>query len=1118
MKSLLVLTEPDRSVNMSGNHPAEIPSMFSEQLNLPPSGDFMPHGMCLLWNADLLWLHVVSDLLIAASYYSIPAALAYFALKRKDLEFRWIFLLFAVFIVACGTTHLMGVWTIWQPDYLADGLVKLVTAVTSVSTAILLWPLIPQALGLTSPAVLRQANAKLQEEVALRLRSEAALRESEERWKFALEGAGEGVWDYNLLTGAVVYSKRYKAMYGLVEDENGKVSHEWRDCVHPEDMPRVLANLRAYLDGKAPAFATEYRMLCRDGNYKWILDRAILISRTEDGKPLRMIGTHADITDRKALEKQLIAEILDSSPEATLLVGADGLIKFANGVVPRVLGYSQTELVGSNIDVLVPAQLRTAHAQMRGDYMHAPLPRSMGLNRQLTATRKDGGDIPVEVSLSPIAMDNQTFIIATVVDISARMRSEAAIKAANELNRQIIESAQEGIIVYDLDGRFSIWNPFMESITGVGRQDCLGKLPIEVFSFLLETGIPDGIRRALAGETVKNPPFRWSAPQTGRSGWASSVQAPLYGSDEQIIGVIETVSDITEMQLAATVYKAIGEAIMVADADNRIVAVNPAFTRLTGYSEAEAVGQTTKLLKSGRQDQAFYRDMWLALEKTGHWQGEIHNRRKNGEVYLEWLAISTIYDEQGHVLQHVAMFSDITDQKRAEQIIWQQANFDPLTGLPNRRMFYDRLDMDIKKANRTGLPLALMFLDLDRFKIINDTLGHDVGDMLLKEAAQRLSGCVREIDTVARLGGDEFTVILGEMSTPGTLERIAQDILGKLAEPFRLGNEINYVSASLGITFYPGDAGSIDELLKNADQAMYAAKSRGGNRYSYFTHSMQEAAQARMRLTNDMRGALAGRQFQVYYQPIVELASGAIRKAEALLRWRHPTRGLVDPADFIPIAEENGLIVEIGNWVFRQAAHQAASWRAAYHPEFQISVNKSPVQFHNEKGIHAPWFEYLQTLDLPGQSIVVEITEGLLLDIGAVVSRQLLAFRDAGIQVAIDDFGTGYSALSYLKKFDIDYLKIDQSFVCNLAPYSHDMILCEAIIVMAHKLGMKVIAEGVETEEQRALLVAAGCDYAQGYLFARPMPARDFEELLVVDIGTGAGKATRKSPRPPGEG
>ncbi|GBG15144.1 PAS domain S-box protein [Novimethylophilus kurashikiensis] len=442
-----------------------------------------------------------------------------------------------------------------------------------------------------------------------------------------------------------------------------------------------------------------------------------------------------------------------------------------------------------------------------------------------------------------------------------------------------------------------------------------------------------------------------------------------------------------------------------------------------------------------------------------------------------------------------SIIEDITQRRESEELIWKQANFDPLTGLPNRRMFHDRLEQELKKSHRSSTRMALMFLDLDHFKEVNDTLGHAMGDVLLKESAERLVHCVRESDTVARLGGDEFTVILSELDDAEAVERVAQNMLRRLSEPYLLGDEMAYVSVSIGVTLYPEDAGDIETLLKNADQAMYAAKRLGRNRCSYFTPSMQEAAQARMRLAVDLRAALAQQQFRVLYQPIVDLATGDVHKAEALLRWEHPTLGLVSPEKFIPLAEETGMIGEIGHWVFRQAANQVQHWRK-FREDFQISVNKSPAQFMSEDRVHDTWFDYLRELQLEGNSVVVEITEGLLLDASPAITNKLLGFRDAGMQVAIDDFGTGYSSLAYLKKFDIDYLKIDRAFIRNLAPNSDDMALCEAIIVMAHKLGIQVIAEGIETEAQRDLLAAAGCDYGQGYLFSRPIAAEAFEQLF----------------------
>ncbi len=475
---------------------------------------------------------------------------------------------------------------------------------------------------------------------------------------------------------------------------------------------------------------------------------------------------------------------------------------------------------------------------------------------------------------------------------------------------------------------------------------------------------------------------------------------------------------------------------------------------------------------------------------------EVRTQCTDGSMRWMRVRFKSLIDEHGRKFKLTGVSQDITEKKRSEETIWQQANFDPLTRLPNRRMFQDRLEHEIKKSHRDRVPLALMFIDLDKFKEVNDTLGHDKGDLLLVEAARRITGCVRESDSVSRLGGDEFTVILPELGDTNSIERIAQAIIQTLVAPFHLGEDIAFVSASIGITLYPNDASNLEALMSNADQAMYASKSAGRNRFSYFTHSMQDAALNRMRLINDLRGALSGNQFRLHYHPIVELASGNIHKAEALIRWQHPERGLINPAEFIMLAEESGMIVEIGDWVFREAVQQVQRLRAVHHPEFQISVNKSPVQFHNDQRHFPEWLPYLQRLGLPGQCITIEITEGVLLDATDNVRDKLLDLRDAGIQVALDDFGTGYSSLSYLKKFDIDYLKIDRSFVRNLTATSDDMALCEAIIVMAHKLGLKVIAEGIETATQRHLLAAAGCDYGQGHLFSPPLPSPEFEALL----------------------
>jgi len=675
---------------------------------------------------------------------------------------------------------------------------------------------------------------------------------------------------------------------------------------------------------------------------------------------------------------------------------------------------------------------------------------------------------------------------------------------ANKLNQQILASAQEGIIVYDTEGRLQVWNLFMESITGFSKDACLGRKLGEIFPFLKGTVVLDGLERALQGKTVRNNSYPWILPRTGRSGWSYSVQAPLRRDDGQIVGVIETVSDITELkraeeavQLAALVFENSSEGMIVTDSNGTIISVNPAFTALTGYKSSEVIGKNPSILRSGRQDRAFYQAMWHSLTTTGHWEGEIWNRHKNGEIYAEWLAINTIRNADGSAHRRVALFLDITERKLSEELIWRQANFCSLTGLPNRRMFRDRLDQAIKKSDRASAPMALMFIDLDRFKEVNDSLGHEIGDVLLKEAAQRLVGCVRETDTVARLGGDEFTIIIDELHDPDNIERVLQGILTKMSAPFTFGTDIAYVTASIGITVYPDDGGNSDDLLKNADQAMYSAKNYGRNCYRYFNTFLKDTAQSRMKLVTDLHGALADGQFRVYYQPIIDMETGEVEKAEALVRWQHPKRGLIMPCDFIPLAEESGIVVELGAWVLRTACAQNMLWRSQGLAPLRITVNVSARQFQGE---NFPKLvrEVLEETGLPPEALELEITEGMLMTNMEHSIAILEDLRAIGVQISEDDFGTGYSSLSYLKQFPIHTLKIDQSFVRDLATDPNDAALVSAIIAMARSLHLSIIAEGVETEEQLSMLRAEGCTQCQGFLFAKAMPEPEFADYLAL--------------------
>ncbi|MBB2486713.1 EAL domain-containing protein [Mitsuaria sp. WAJ17] len=602
----------------------------------------------------------------------------------------------------------------------------------------------------------------------------------------------------------------------------------------------------------------------------------------------------------------------------------------------------------------------------------------------------------------------------------------------------------------------------------------------------------------------------------GELRWHLCLARPLLDADGSLQGWMGSFIDIdarkrSETQLRETdaVWKlaleSTGDGVWDWRIDEGIETFSPRYLQMYGYDPEEIAERPESFDNLTHPDDVpgMERDRLEHFEgRTPAYVNEHRVRCKDGSwkwVLSRGMVIAR--DDLGRPLRMVGTHTDITARKEAEVLIWQQANFDPLTGLPNRRMLRDRLERAIRRAREQGTQLAVLFIDLDHFKEVNDTLGHGKGDQLLQQAAQRIRDSVRPADVVARMGGDEFTVLLSPVSGHEEIESIVQLLIERVASPFRLEGERAFVSASVGISLFPDDGEHIEALFKHADQALYVAKDAGRNRYAYFTPALQRAALNRMRLGNDLRDALAAEHLQVVYQPIVDLRRGHVCKAEALVRWHHPERGTVSPAEFIPIAESSGLILEIGEWVFRQAVRDVQRWRAEIDEQFQVSVNKSPVQFHSESGMHTRWLRQVVEAGLPGDAVSLEITEGLLLKGGDSASQQLMALRRAGFSVALDDFGTGYSSLSYLQHYEIDCIKIDRAFVHELEPGSKALALCKAIITMAHELGMSVVAEGVETALQRDLLVGIDCDLGQGFFFARPMPAQALEELLRLQRG-----------------
>lgn len=617
-------------------------------------------------------------------------------------------------------------------------------------------------------------------------------------------------------------------------------------------------------------------------------------------------------------------------------------------------------------------------------------------------------------------------------------------------------------------------------------------------------------RDAIRGTKLAIPVSPSNAPQeinlirrNGSLGWAELRSTPIKWEDQQayVIGV----RDITERKLsddrllqASAVFESTREGVMMTDANQRIIRINRAFTDITSYTEDEIIGQMPTMLRSGRHGARFYIEMWKSISATGHWQGEIWNRRKNGEVYPELLSISAVVNNSGEVTNYVGVFADISKLKATELQLDFLAHHDPLTRLPNRLLLISRIEHAIKVALRERKMLALLMIDLDRFKEVNDSFGHLAGDELLQQVAKQLNTRLRGIDTLCRLGGDEFTVLLEDITQSEDAARVANDIITALSEPWLLSNgkEVR-IGASIGISLFPEHGATPVELLQQADTALYQAKAGGRARFKYFSEDLTRSARARMDLEVRLRRAIDKGELRVFYQPQVNVSTGRIIGAEALIRWQDPDEGLIPPLRFISVAEETGLITPIGNWILKETCLQGKRWIDAGLQPLTMAVNVSPHQF-----LHSNIEEIVaKTLDetgFPANRLELELTESALMQRENEAIQVLNSLHALGVRLAIDDFGTGYSSLAYLKLFPLDVLKIDKSFIDDIPHHRDDMEIAATIVAMAHTLRLKVLAEGVETKEQLAFLQAHGCDLYQGYLTSPPIPAKEFEKLLLT--------------------
>ena len=693
---------------------------------------------------------------------------------------------------------------------------------------------------------------------------------------------------------------------------------------------------------------------------------------------------------------------------------------------------------------------------------------------------------------------------------SAR-QAKSAIETSEQRLRSLLGSVSNGIWGLDKEGNTTFVNLAAAKMLGYTPEELIGKPMHETIHHSYADGTHYPSARCPMHATLADGKHRtgidevlWRKDGSSLPVDYSAHPILLQGRLEGAVVVFEDISERKQkdeaLKLAASVYQSSNDGILVTDEENLILDVNPAFTRITGYTLDEVRGRNPNIFQSGKHDTQFYQQMWQAILDDGHWQGEIWDLKRGGELHAKWLSISVIRHADGSIFRYVGQFSDITEKKRKDELIWEQANFDALTSLPNRRLFSDRFRQALSSSARSGRHGALLSLDLDQFKRLNDTFGHSMGDKLLIAVANRLTASVREEDTVARMGGDEFLVILNGLSSGQNeaaiqAELVAEKIRGELSKPYLLDKSEHHSSSSIGIVLFLGHADNHDKLLAHVDTAMYQAKAKGRNAICFFDSSMQEILEKRGQMENALRGALERNEFSLHYQPQIA-SSGLPIGVEALLRWTHPQLGIVSPAQFIPVAEESGLILPIGLWVLETACAQLACWQSS--PRFNrlsIAVNVSPVQFREAEFVSRV-SAVLRQSGIRPELLKLELTESLVLDNIDDSIRKMKELKTLGVKFSMDDFGTGYSSLSYLSRLPIDQLKIDQSFVRDITTDQHDAAIVQTIISMALSMGMEVIAEGVETEEQHEFLELRGCQAYQGYLFARPKPVDELEKKL----------------------
>ncbi len=936
---------------------------------------------------------------------------------------------------------------------------------------------------------------------------ELGLRASETHLRLSQINGGIGTWEADLLSNKQKWSDNCIALLGFP----GLSQPTWDDflaAIHPDDRQRVINVIEAHKKDQTK-YEVEYRLAVNQEN-RW-LRSAGQVERNADGKLTIMRGIVQDVTERKQVEQALIEseELLRESQAisglGTYVLDISTGIWKSSIVLDKLFGIDDAypHTVKGWVALIHPENRTMMYDYFKNEVLGQGKAfdkeyRIIPLDEQEERWVHGLGKLEFDAQGRPLKMHG------TIQDITERKHSEKRLRQNEEKLRAYLDNISDTIWLIDSNLNMAYVSPNVTRLLGVSPAELVGRpssliihpddlnLLADAHLYVMEhLGEPHTVQYR-----VQHKDGRWI--------YVESTGVNMFCNPE-INGVLVSMRNINErkqaeleLRIAATAFES-QEGMFVTDAQNMILRINRSFTRITGYSAEEVLGKNPRIFQSGRHGTEFYTLMWESIQRLNVWEGEIWNCRKNGEIFPEYLTITAVKDQDGIVRNYVATFNDITSSKAAANEIERLAFYDPLTGLPNRRLLWDRLRTAQASSNRSGCQGALLFIDMDNFKTLNDSHGHDMGDLLLKQVAQRLESCIREGDTVARLGGDEFVVMLEDLSEHGLeaaarTEAVGKKILANLNQPYQLARHECHSTPSIGATLFKGHDQSIDELLKQADIAMYQAKSSGRNTLRFFDPQMQASISARVELEADLRQALVENQFKLYYQPQV-CHNRQVIGAEVLIRWLHPQRGLVSPADFIPLAEETGLILAIGQWVLETACARIKIWEGDEHTRhLQLAVNVSARQFRQVNFVELV-SEILRREAINPDRLKLELTESLVLDDIEDTVRKMNALREIGVRFSMDDFGTGYSSLAYLTKLPLDQLKIDQSFVHNIGEKATDAVIVQTIIGMANNLGMEVIAEGVETEAQRMFLEKHDCQVFQGFLFSEPLTIEKFESI-----------------------